>query len=46
MNLKNIGMYYMKIEEKTVCKYVIDGIEFDSYDDARKHVLSCAWTYR
>ena len=33
----------MKIEEntKTVCKYVIDGIEFDSYDDARKHVLSC-----
>ena len=33
----------MKIEEKTktVCKYVIDGIEFDSYEDVRKHELSC-----
>ena len=30
----------MKIEEKTVCKYVVDGKEFDSYDDARKQVLS------
>ena len=24
----------MKIEEKTVYKYVVDGVEFDSYDDA------------
>ena len=31
----------MKIEEKTVYKYVVDGVEFDSYDDARKHELSC-----
>ena len=29
----------MKIEEKTVYKYVVDGVEFDSYDDARKHEL-------
>lgn len=31
----------MKIEEKTVYKYVVDGVEFDSYDDARIHELSC-----